>query len=72
MKTKDTTKVLRSSKTDLNELLHKEDDDTITFFEKHEVGGVRIIFYYRRSLVAKNIFPEHMDTYWFTSTARKD
>ena len=37
MKTRDIQKVLRLSKEELNELSHAEDDDTVTFLEKHEV-----------------------------------
>ena len=72
MKTKDIKKVLRFSKADLNELSHKEDNDTVKFLEKHEVGDVRMMFHYQRSLVAKNLFPEELDDFSFTSITRKD
>ena len=71
LKTRDVQKVLQFFKADLNELSHRN-DDAVIFLEKHEVGDVRMMFHYRRSLIAKNLFPEDMGTCRFTSITRKD
>ena len=63
--------MLRLSKADLNELSLREDHDTVIFLENHEVGDVYMILHYQRSLIAKNLFPECIGTFRFTSITRK-
>ena len=66
LKTRDIQKVVRFSKADLHELSFRDEDNTVLFLEKHETGDARMMFGYQRSLIAKNFFPEDMDTYRFT------
>ena len=64
--------MVRFSKADLHELSHRDDDGTVLFLEKHEVGDARMMFHYQSVLIANNLFSEDMENHRFTSLTRKD
>ena len=59
---KEIHKVLRYSKEELHELSYREDDGSVHYLDKHEVGDVRMLVRYKSHLIAKYLLPKDIDS----------
>ena len=69
---KETHKVLRCSKEEVQQLSCREDDGSVCYLKKHQSGDVRILVHYQSHLIAKKVFPEYIETPRFNSISRKE
>ena len=62
MHAKGTQKLLRHSKEQIQELSHRDDEDSVHYLQKYEVGDVRMLVCYQSHLIATGLFHEDVGT----------
>ena len=55
--------VLSQSKEEPQELSCREEDGSAYYLQKHEAGDVRMLVHYQSHFIAKEPFPEDIDTF---------
>ena len=64
--------MLRSSKAELQDLLCRDDDNSVDYLQKNKVWDVHILVHYQSHLRTKEFLPEDISTFRFNTMARKD
>ena len=62
---KGTQKVLRYSKAELQDFLHRDNDGTVHCLRKHEVGYACMLVHYQCDLRVMELFPENIENFRF-------